>query len=199
MLEKLEISIAQPSFTELSFRDITPTGIGGWGTNTPAVVGDFAIEDSIGWRIKLIHHELGDFGYVNRTPASTSPTYNLLFLQPNIITADEWTLANIDEYPDGVYVVKYNPFDDAGDPILAQDMQRVVLVIAKLRADLVKIVLRYNKTTKENHKLELRRVIDSFLLNVEVAKSLVLVDNYTGAVDAFKVLQQTIEEGKGLL
>ena len=195
MLEKLNLSVAQPQLDKLSFRDITPLGSGGWGTISPPVAGDYQIEDCVGWKITLEHHEIGSFGAIIRNMS----LYDNLFLMANEIAITEFNSLDYDKYPDGIYIVKYMPFDSNGDELIPEDFQSMILVIGQSRVEFVKNCLKYNKTTKLNTKNEIKRIINDFLVEAEVCKSLVIVDNYTLAVESFKRLETIVSEGKGLL
>ena len=195
MLENIKIAVAQPTLAKLAYRDITTPGAGGWGTTTPSVPGDYPIEDSVGWKIELEHHEIGAFGPINRNLA----LYANLFLQPNEINISEYPALALTKYPDGVYIVKYNPFDDQGDPLLAQPHQMVILVVAQLRIEETKLLIKYAKTPYQNTKEMIQEKLNEFRTLLQVCKSHVLTDSYTEAVETFKLLEKTINEAKSLL
>ncbi len=192
MLDKLDLSIRQVSLAIMAFRDTTPYGPGGWASTLAAMDGDYDIDTCEAWKLELVHHVNGSFGVLEvEEPLRTS-----LFLAEKQLNINEFPeTESLEEYPDGIYIVKYDPIN--GTEILQDSYQTVCLVIAKIRLEKAKLLNKYMKLTYPDQKQRMKQGLSDLQIEIDCCRSLVLVDSYTNAVNSFKRIEGILAELKG--
>jgi hypothetical protein len=193
-LGKLELSIAQPTLEEMQFRDTTPINdLEGWAI-PPATVGtDITLYD--GYKIELEHHEVGPFGQLIFNE-DLKPN---IFDQPKSILIEDWPdpdVSSLEKYPDGIYILKYNP-RIGGVDALPQPFQTILLACPACMIEYGKLLIKYKKLEYGSQKERLMNILNKFRVAFDVCQNEVLLDQYTSSCESYKTLVNILAEAKG--
>jgi hypothetical protein len=192
-LEKLQISVAQPLLTSLQFKDTTPTGTGGWEISSLTIAGDVDIEIMEGYKLELEHHDQGSFGALSFEES----LYDNLYKDPKEILAEDWPDSPGEEYPDGIYILKYDPQETFGTDYLTEPNQLIFLLIPHIWIDVTKLLNKYQNLEYTDQKERLKNLFAEIKTYISICKAQTSLDMYLPAVKSFKKLQALVAEAQG--